>query len=217
MSIAATAANPYDVLNPVSSSADTSSSSSAATSDRFLKLLVTQLKNQDPLNPTDNAQITSQMAQISTVSGIEKLNTTMGGLNAQFLQLQSLQGAALVGHDVTIQGNKLAIAQGQGVGGFELATAADSVKVDILDTNGALVQKLDLGAQPAGMSSFKWAGAGLAAGQHFQVSASTAGKPVSATPLMRDHVNAVSVVDNRLTLETTNAGRVDYANVKAVN
>ena len=60
-------------------------------SERFLTLLVTQLQNQDPMNPVDNAQMTSQMAQISTVSGIEKLNTTVEGLNTQFVQMQAMQ------------------------------------------------------------------------------------------------------------------------------
>ena len=76
-------------------------------SERFLKLLVTQLQNQDPMNPVDNAQMTSQMAQISTVSGIEKLNTTVAGLNSQFVQMQALQGASLVGRDVIVPGNQL--------------------------------------------------------------------------------------------------------------
>src|SRR5262245_32299586 len=81
--------------------------SAANSEDRFLKLLVAQLQNQDPLNPMDNAQVTSQMAQIQTVSGIDKLNTTVQGLNAQFAQLQALSGAALVGRDVLIDGNRL--------------------------------------------------------------------------------------------------------------
>ena len=67
----------------------------------FLRMLTVQMQNQDPLNPLDNAQITSQMAQINTVSGIEKLNTTVQGLNGQFMQMQVLQGTALVGRDVT--------------------------------------------------------------------------------------------------------------------
>ena len=75
----------------------------AGSEDRFLKLLVAQMQNQDPLNPMDNAQVTSQMAQINTVSGIEKLNTTVPGLNSQFVQLQALQGATLVGRDVTVR------------------------------------------------------------------------------------------------------------------
>ena len=64
----------------------------------------------------DNAQVTSQMAQINTVSGIEKLNQTVQGLNGQFVQMQALQGATLVGHDVIVPGNQLAIADGVGAG-----------------------------------------------------------------------------------------------------
>ena len=71
--------------------AASASGSGANTEDRFLKLLVAQLQNQDPLNPMDNAQVTTQMAQIQTVSGIDKLNTTVQGLNAQFAQLQALR------------------------------------------------------------------------------------------------------------------------------
>src|SRR3954466_7581480 len=86
----------------------------AASSDRFLKLLVAQMQNQDPLNPMDNAQVTSQMAQINTVSGIDKLNTTVQGLQSQFVQMQALQGATLVGHDVVVAGNKLDFSDGAG-------------------------------------------------------------------------------------------------------
>src|SRR3954469_4587875 len=97
-----------------------------ATSDRFLKLLVAQMQNQDPLNPMDNAQVTSQMAQINTVTGIEKLNTTMQGLSGQFVQMQALQGASLVGRDVIVPGNKIDMQDGVGQGGFELTSAADN-------------------------------------------------------------------------------------------
>src|SRR5512147_131653 len=84
----------------------------AGGADRFLKLLVAQMQNQDPLNPMDNAQVTSQMAQINTVTGIEKLNTTVQGLNSQFVQMQALQGASLVGRDVIVPGNLVDIDEG---------------------------------------------------------------------------------------------------------
>ena len=118
------------------------------TSDRFLKLLVAQMKNQDPLNPMDNAQVTSQMAQINTVTGIDKLNTTVAGLSAQFMQMQAMQGASLVGHDVIVPGNKLDIDADAaiGQGGFELAGPADAVKVEILAPSGAVLQTINLGA-----------------------------------------------------------------------
>jgi flagellar basal-body rod modification protein FlgD len=90
-------------------------------SDRFLRLLVTQMQNQDPLSPMDNAQVTSQMAQINTVSGIEKLNETINGMLGQFTQMQALQGAALVGRDVLVQGNELEVADGKATAAFELA------------------------------------------------------------------------------------------------
>ena len=99
-------------------------------SNRFLKLLVAQMSNQDPLNPMDSAQVTSQMAQISTVQGVQTLNKTVSGLDNQFTQLQTMQGAALVGHDVATDGNTLRVdAQTHaGEGGFQIDSPATSVK-----------------------------------------------------------------------------------------
>ena len=106
------------------SSSSTLAADDPGSAERFLKLLVTQMQNQDPLNPLDNAQVTSQLAQINTVNGIEKLNSTVQGLSGQFVQMQALQGASLVGHDVVIAGNQLAIADGVGKAGFELARSS---------------------------------------------------------------------------------------------
>lgn len=61
--------------------------------ESFLTLLITQLQNQDPLNPMDNAEMTSQLAQINTVSGIEELNTTLNGITQQMDAAQTLQAA----------------------------------------------------------------------------------------------------------------------------
>ncbi len=115
------------------------------------------MQNQDPLNPMDNAQVTSQMAQINTVSGIEKLNLTVQGLSSQFAQLQALQGASLVGHDVVVPGNTLQVADDASAqAGFELAGPADQVKVEVLAPSGQVVDTLNLGAQTAGVHSFDW-------------------------------------------------------------
>ena len=103
------------VSAPTSTSNDVAVSSTPAvagtndatvTSDRFLKLLVAQMRNQDPLNPMDNAQVTSQMAQINTVTGIDKLNSTVQGLSTQFMQLQALHGRVQLldpGHGVDLR------------------------------------------------------------------------------------------------------------------
>jgi flagellar basal-body rod modification protein FlgD len=199
-------------------STSTSAATTAAdTSQRFLKLLVTQMQNQDPLNPTDNAQITSQMAQINTVEGISQLNTTMNGLNSQFVQLQALQGASLVGHTVTVKGNKLTPEGGTASGGFELATAADSVRVQVINGAGAVIDTVNLAAQAAGPHSFNWSSDTAPDGAKFsfKVVATSRGDAVAATPYMRDKVVSVSSGAGGLTLTTANAGDVAYADIKS--
>jgi flagellar basal-body rod modification protein FlgD len=191
--------------------------SGANTEDRFLKLLVAQLQNQDPLNPMDNAQVTSQMAQIQTVSGIDKLNTTVQGLNAQFAQLQALSGASLVGHDVLIEGNRLAADNGVGHGGFELGSQADHVKLEVLDASGRVIDSADLGAMASGRHSFDWtpaAGIDPALAARFRITATLGTTAVAATPFTRDRVDAVSAGPGGLVLELAHAGPVAYDQVK---
>ncbi|MBK6678133.1 MAG: flagellar hook assembly protein FlgD [Rhodocyclaceae bacterium] len=127
--------------------------------NRFLKLLTTQLKNQDPLNPLDNAEVTSQLAQISTVSGIEKLNATLQTLLDGMSVSQTTLTANLVGHVVLVPGSGLQLASGASAGGVELAGSADEVTVTIKDANGLAVKTLNLGAQAAGVHNFTWDGA----------------------------------------------------------
>lgn len=219
-----TAIDTFGILNTgatgTSGTAGNGNKYEAGSAERFLKLLVTQMQNQDPLNPMDNAEITSQMAQINTVTGIEKLNTTVAGLNAQFRQLQALQGAALVGHDVTLQGNAVSFAEdGTGVGGFELAGTADRVKVEVLDGSGRVVDTLQLGALDAGLHGFEWKPAGeLPAGNYtFRVTANAGAAVVSTTPMMRDRVEAVSLDGDSLKLELSRSGSVDYDAIRAFN
>ena len=199
----------------------TSGTSDAGSADRFLKLLVAQMQNQDPLSPMDNAQVTSQMAQINTVTGIDKLNSTVQGLSTQFMQLQAVQGASLVGRDVIVAGNKLSVDAEAGIaqGGFELDGAADAVKVEILGPSGAVVQTLNLGAESAGVHSFNWPSgtATSGSGLTFRVSATTGGVATKATPLMRDRVDAISTTGTSFNLELESSGTVPYSAVKAFN
>src|SRR6188768_3619231 len=118
------------VRAPTSTSNDVAVSSTPAvagsndatvTSDRFLKLLVAQMQNQDPLNPMDNAQMTSQIAQINTVGGIEKLNRTVETLLGGFYALQAQGATQLAGKDVMVTGTGLTLADGTARGGIELA------------------------------------------------------------------------------------------------
>jgi len=221
-----TAIDPFAALKSTSGTGSTKpvTANDAGSADRFLKLLVTQMQNQDPLNPMDNAQITSQMAQINTVNGISTLNTTVQGLNSQFVQMQVLQGASLVGREVTVQGNLMAYdtTAGVGVGGFDLDATASRVKVEVLSGAGRVVDSFELGAQAAGTHSFNWKpSSGVlpseAESYRFRVVASNGTAPVTNTTLMRDRVESVSLVGDKLTLETERSGQVTYADIKAFN
>lgn len=206
----------YDKLN-AKSGVQTANEAGAA--DRFLKLLVAQMQNQDPLSPMDNAQVTSQMAQIQSVTGIEKLNTTVQGLSGQFMQMQALQGAQLIGREVIVPGNKMHMEGGTGEGGFELSTPADSVKVEVLGPSGHVLDTLNLGAQSAGAHNFKWTAGNnaTATGVTFRVIAMSGSTKLDATTLMRDKVEAINTSGDSLTLELKNSGSVAYDKVKAFN
>jgi flagellar basal-body rod modification protein FlgD len=212
------ATNPISSNSNVGTAASTSNAAANANSeDRFLKLLVAQLQNQDPLNPMDNAQVTSQMAQIQTVSGIEKLNSTVLGLNAQFAQLQTLGGAALVGRNVLIEGNRMAATDGVGHGGFELASQADRVKLELLDGSGRVIDTKELGASASGRHSFDWtppAGGDATQATQFRITATLGTTAVTATTYTQDRVDAVSAGVDGLVLELANAGPVSYDKVK---
>ncbi len=206
-------------VNGGTASTTSATKNEADAGERFLKLLVAQMQNQDPMNPLDNAQVTSQMAQISTVTGIERLNTTVAGLNGQLVQLQALQGATLVGRPVTVAGDRLAVVDGSGVGGFDLSSAADSVKVEILNGAGIAVDSLDLGALGSGRHGFEWPAGKVqdADGYRFRVTANSGTASVLGGTLMRDMVQSVSSTGTSLDLQLRHSGVVPYDTVKAFN
>jgi flagellar basal-body rod modification protein FlgD len=207
------AASVYSSLNGAASTSSTSATGSAAEmSDRFLKLLVTQLKNQDPTNPMQNSELTTQLAQMSTVEGVNKLNSTLDGLVAQFKSNQVLQGAALVGRQVLAEGAALTLGASGAAGGMALDTAADSVKVSVLNSAGAVVQTLDLGAQESGLVRFVWDGqsasgqAQASGGYTFKVDAVAAGKAVTATTYALGSVLSASLNDSNMSVEVAGLG-----------
>ena len=186
--------------------------------DRFLKLLVTQLKNQDPLNPMDNAQLTSQMAQINTVSGIEKLNESVKSLGGQFLQAQAVQGAAMIGRQAWVEGNRLMASGGVARGGFELSASASSLKVEVVGPGERVLDTVDLRAQPAGRGSFQWnVPSGVdPASLSFRLVAKAGTAAVGATSYSIDTVSSVSTGPNGLTVGLARLGETEFSKVKAV-
>ena len=207
-----------------STAASTSIASSqlAATQDRFLALLVAQMKNQDPLNPMDNAQVTSQMAQLSTVSGINQLNATVQALSASMASAQSFQAASMIGHAALVPGKEIDLLKGQSDAALELSQAADKVTVTISDSTGKVVRTLELGAQDAGVVGFKWdgmdnTGTAMADGAYtFSATAVLGGKSSTPTTLSYGLVNSVSLTSSGAMLNMGTLGEVGMDAVRQI-
>ena len=207
---------PNNLLNNNTAKSDKTTEAS----DRFLKLLVTQMQNQDPLNPMDNAQVTSQMAQINTVTGIDKLNNTVAGLNTSMTSAQLMQGVGMVGRTVLLEGNKLAVDDKRvATGGLELTSDASNVKVEILSSSGATLDTLNLGAAKAGQHGFNWTVPESLAtsGLQFKVTATSGGTTITSKPIMTDLVDAVSMKDGALNVQLRLSGDTAYNKIQAVS
>lgn len=196
--------------------------SAASQEDRFLKLLVTQMRNQDPLNPLDNAQVTSQMAQISTVSGIDKLNGSIEKLSQSMLSSQSLQSTSMIGRHVLASGSTLTLGATGATGAYELAEEADRVQLTIATPAGAVIRQIELGGQAAGTAGFQWdgmteAGGRAAQGNYvFQVTASRGGQSIAAAPLMAGRVDGVSFSGGNVRLNLESGGELPVTDVRRI-
>jgi flagellar basal-body rod modification protein FlgD len=179
-----------------SASANSSSLGASDTEDRFLKLLVAQMRNQDPLNPMDNAQVTTQMAQISTVQGIEKLNQSMEKMAGGAGISSPLDAIPVIGRQLLVGGSQILRAgetDGAARAGFDLSAAADAVEVKVLDGAGQTVFAKTLGSTAAGMQVFEWGGETTPAGVYqLQVKAVSQGQPVPVNTLVPARVLGIS-------------------------
>lgn len=210
----------YDALNQRK---DTKSSSTVSEAqDRFLRLLTTQLKNQDPLNPLDNAQMTSQLAQISTVDGIERLNATLQKMLTGTTDSQAMQAATLVGHGVLVPGSDMDLFDGKAYGGFELAGPADSVTVTVKNANGNVVRTLTLDSAEAGVHMFDWDGKAengtpaVNGKYQFSVSATQGKDTVTATGLTAGIVSSVLRSGSGISLNVGSSGTFSMSDVRQV-
>jgi flagellar basal-body rod modification protein FlgD len=209
-------------LNNAVASKGASKSNTQALQDRFLTLLVTQLKNQDPTDPMDNAELTMQLAQMSTVEGISKLNTSLATLLTQSQNAVVMQGASLVGHQVLATGDSLELTSSGAVGGVDLASAVDRATVSIYDPKGALVKTIELGQSDAGFSRFAWdgkdnAGKAVATGEYtFKVTASAEGESVDATTYALGSVISVSLLNGELSAEIARLGDRGMNQIKQI-
>ncbi|MFN5048105.1 flagellar hook assembly protein FlgD [Roseateles sp.] len=196
------------------------SKNAVETQDRFLKLLVAQMRNQDPMNPLDNAQVTSQMAQIQTVSGIATLDKSIQSLSSQFGQMLPLQGAALLGRQVSVPGNKLSTSEATARGAYELSSPADRVKLEVLTPAGTVLDTVELGAQGSGLQRFEWnTEKGKAYPElAFRITATKGSSTLSSSTYAVDKVASIGAsATGTLQLQLARLGVIDYGSVKSID
>ncbi|MGH7092680.1 MAG: flagellar hook assembly protein FlgD [Stellaceae bacterium] len=176
----------------IPSTATGATGNTTLTQNNFLQLLTAQLQHQDPLNPLSPSDFAAELAQFSTATGVQSLNTTMTAASG-------IQAAGLVGHNVAVTGNTLVLGSGGTANGaFSLSGAAKDVQVTVSNASGSVVGVLDLGPMAAGTQTFAWngqsiVGTALPAGNYsFAVAPVSAGTTaVSATSYSVVPVTAV--------------------------
>lgn len=195
--------------------------------NNFLTMLIAQLKNQDPTNPMQNSELTSQLAQINMTRGIERLNTTLGAISGQISGNQSIQASALIGHGVMVPGNEILVGnEGSTVSttpfGIELERSADSVTATISDASGNVVRTIDIGGLNAGVHSFSWDGT-LEDGTNapdgaytVAINAKNGGEQLVAQPLRFAMVNGVTRGADGAKLDLGIAGTATLDDVRLI-
>ncbi|WP_104201957.1 flagellar hook assembly protein FlgD [Billgrantia saliphila] len=181
-------------------------SQSAELRNNFMTLLIAQMQHQDPLKPMDNHEMTSQLAQINTVSGIEDLNKTLAGITDQMNAGQTLQATGLIGKGVMVPGNRVLLEQSEDGThttpfGIELEQSAENVRVTIANASGQVINRYDIGAVQAGVESFTWDGmtsegeAAVSGAYQVRVEATSGDKTLNATTLNYAVVGGVTPPD----------------------
>ena len=181
--------------------------------DQFITLMLAQLKNQDPLKPLEPAEFLGQLAQFSTVTGIQGMASSVSDLVGTMRSSQALSGAGLVGREVLAPGDTAAFDGTTPVrGAVEAPQGADAVGFIVRDASGAVVRRMQSAPSVGGLTEFAWdgrsdSGAALPPGRYkVEALASFGGRAESAQFLLRSRVDSVTLdaAGSGLVLNTTN-------------
>lgn len=230
-----------DVLSSYSIDKSTSATTTKKKSnelgqDAFLELMITQMKNQDPLSPQSNSEFVAQLAQFSSVQGLEKLNTNFNTFAGSFQSNQALQASSLVGRSVSVEGKTSILSAGGIISGTIAVPASTSdLKINIYDSKGTLAAQVPVGSAEKGDTNFRFDGSNIevngklldwtsgdtalpADTYTFEVLASQDGKSQQLSTSLSANVNSVTVgTDGKLVLNLAGLGATDISKVKQFN
>ena len=203
----------------------TNDGTSALGKDAFLQLLVTQMKNQNPLDPQDNTQFVAQLAQFSSLESMQSLNSSVSTIANNYQSSQALQASSLVGRSVIAQTDTAVVDPTKGLtGSVALTSSSSNTTVGVYNAKGDLVRSIDLGSQSAGNASFTWDGkdsngAVAAAGTYtFKAAATVDGTATAMSTYLPATVNSVTMGTNggELTLNLAGLGSVALSKVQTI-
>lgn len=213
---------PIGVAQDTTSNTATSSRTTVD-KDEFLKLLVAQMQNQDPLNPMDYNQFTAQMAQFSSLEQLQNVNSNLETLNGYQKGVFNENISSFIGKNVKVNDNSIDL-----VGGntnqltFNLDQSATGVYASIYNSQGELVREVtQTGTYASGENSIAWDGLdnkgnALANGQfNFEVQAVGSSGTFSGTPTRNFTINSVEFVDGKSILRS-GENNIDINNVIGV-
>ncbi|MDH5517325.1 MAG: flagellar hook assembly protein FlgD [Gammaproteobacteria bacterium] len=193
--------------------------------DSFLKLMTAQMQNQDPFEPMDNGEFLSQIAQFGTVNGIEELKNSFVSFSQDMQSNQALQAANIIGHGVLVETNTGQLnASGLVQGAVELDSFANNVAVNVYNSSGSLVSRMDLGEQLPGTSVFAWDGTlfngdQAPMGQYtMEVEVVRNGQTTIEPTLLYGNVNSLALgnVGEEMQVDVQGLGQVPFSNISKI-
>lgn len=188
----------------------------------FLRLMTEQMKNQDPMNPLKGAEFLGQLAQFSTVQGIENMQQAMTAMASVMENDQSLRAATLVGRDALVEVDSVSLAAGAGASGEVVATHAGTIQLDVVDAGGQVVRKLNVEAGGSGPAPFAWDGKDadgnpLDAGTYtFRASSGSGQQSEALAVRMAARIDSVSIEPQGLVLNLAGLGSVPLSSVRRI-
>ena len=191
--------------------------------NEFLELLVAQLNNQNPLEPQENGEFIGQLAQFSTVEGVEKLNSSMETILSGYQSSQALQASSLVGRKVIVPTEKAMVDTSETFkASLVLPTSSSNVYVNVYDDAGSVVNRINMGPQEAGNVSFMWDGKDASGNivppgtYKFEAQATYGGETKGLYTLLPANVDSVTLGGNELLLNLAGLGSVPLSHVQVI-
>ncbi len=214
-----------DVLSQYRSDQKSTRGGSELGKNEFMELMLAQLNNQNPLDPQDNGEFISQLAQFSSLEEVQKLSGTVNDVAGQFRSTQALQASAMVGKTVMAPSMVGVLgAEGEVRGSIEVPASTGGIWVSIENQNGERVRQIDLGSSQAGMKSFAWDGKdgngnSLPPGPYKIIAeGSYPGGAQQLPTMISANVDSVSLGQNgSVTLNLAGMGSIALSDVKQIN